>query len=72
MPARAQEVRISQVLSKAASLHLDGKLDEAAKELVRALDGGERHPALYFALGQLQYEMQELWTSGPKLHARGV
>jgi tetratricopeptide (TPR) repeat protein len=55
----AQEARISRVLSKAASLHLDGKLDEGAKELVRALDGGERHPALYFALGQLQYEMQE-------------
>jgi len=55
----AQEVRISRVLSKAASLHLDGKLDEAAKELVRALDGGERHPALFFALGQLQYELQE-------------
>jgi tetratricopeptide (TPR) repeat protein len=55
----AQETRISRVLSKAASLHLDGKLDEAAKELIRALDGGERHPALYFALGQLQYELQE-------------
>ncbi len=55
----AQETRISRVLSKAASLHLDGKLDEAARELVRALDGGERHPALYFALGQLQYELQE-------------
>ena len=55
----AQETRISRVLSKAASQHLDGKLDEAAKEVVRALDGGERHPALYFALGQLQYELQE-------------
>lgn len=56
---RANETRISRVLSKAASLHLDGKLDEGAKELVRALDGGERHPALYFALGQLQYELQQ-------------
>jgi tetratricopeptide (TPR) repeat protein len=55
----AQEARISRVLSKAASLHLDGKLDEGARELVRALDGGERHPALYFALGQLQYELQD-------------
>jgi len=50
--------RISRVLSKAASLHLDGKLDEAAKELSRTLDAGERHPALFFALGQLQYELQ--------------
>lgn len=57
--ATAQEARISRVLSKAAALHLDGKPDEGARELVRALDGGERHPALYFALGQLQYEMQE-------------
>lgn len=55
----AQEARVSRVLAKAAALHLDGKLPEAAAELVRALDGGERHPALYFALGQLQYEMQE-------------
>ena len=62
----AQETRISRVLSKAASLHLDGKLDEAAKELVRALDGGERHPAVYFALGQLQYELQQY---GPAAHS---
>ena len=55
----AQETRISRVLSKAASLHLDGKLDEAAKELSRAVDGGERHPAVYFALGQLQYELRQ-------------
>ncbi len=55
----AQEARISRVLSKAASLHLDGKLDEAAKDLAKAIDGGERHPALYFALGQLQYELQQ-------------
>ncbi len=55
----AQETRISRVLSKAASLHLDGKRDEAARELVRVLDGGERHPALFFALGQLQYELEE-------------
>ena len=55
----AQDTRISRILSKAASLHLDGKLAEGAKELGRAVDGGERHPALYFALGQLQYEMQD-------------
>ena len=64
----AQDTRISRVLSKAASLHLDGKLDEASRELVRALDGGERHPALYFALGQLQYEMQEY---GPAAQSYG-
>jgi tetratricopeptide (TPR) repeat protein len=55
----AQEARISRVLSKAASLHLEGKIEEASHELARALDSGERHPALYFALGQLQYELQD-------------
>jgi tetratricopeptide (TPR) repeat protein len=55
----AQEGRISRVLSKAASLHLDGKIEDAARELARAIDAGERHPALYFALGQLQYELQQ-------------
>ena len=55
----AQEARISRVLSKAASFHLEGKRDEAAQELRRAIDGGERHPALFFALGQLQYELQD-------------
>ena len=47
------------MLSKAASLHLEGKVADAAGELARALDNGERHPALYFALGQLQYELQD-------------
>ena len=56
---KERDTRISRVLSKAASLHLDGKLEEAANELVRVLDAGERNPALYFALGQLQYEMQQ-------------
>ncbi len=55
----AQDARISRVLSRAASLHLDGKREEAVRDLVRALDGGERHPALYFALGQLQYELED-------------
>jgi tetratricopeptide (TPR) repeat protein len=55
----AQETRVSKVLSKAASLHLDGKLEEGAKELARALESGERHPAVFFALGQLQYELQQ-------------
>ena len=57
--ANGQEARISRALSKAASLHLDGKLEEAAAELVRCLDGGERHPAVHFALGQLQYELEQ-------------
>lgn len=55
----AQDARISRVLSKAASLHLENKRDEAVLELRRAIEDGERHPALYFALGQLQYELQD-------------
>jgi len=59
----AQEGRISRALSKAASLHLEGKREEAAQELRRAIDSGERHPALFFALGQLQYELQDYGTA---------
>jgi tetratricopeptide (TPR) repeat protein len=55
----SQEAHISRILSRAASLHLETKREEAALELRRAIEGGLRHPALFFALGQLQYELQE-------------
>jgi tetratricopeptide (TPR) repeat protein len=55
----AQDARLGKVLSKAASLHLEDKRQEAIEELRAAIDGGERHPALYFAMGQLQYELQD-------------
>jgi len=59
----AQDGRLSRVLSRAASLHLENKRDEAVQVLRRAIDEGERHPALYFALGQLQYELEDYETA---------
>ena len=46
-------------LSKAVSLHLEGKLESAAKMLSKAIEAGERDPALYSALGHIQYEMRD-------------
>src|SRR3974377_19395 len=57
--ASRQEKRVSKSLSKAVSLHLEGKLDDAMRELRRTIDAGERHPALFSALGHVQYEVKE-------------
>ena len=57
--ASRQEKRVSKSLSKAVSLHLEGKLDDAMYELRRTIDSGERHPALFSALGHVQYEVQD-------------
>src|SRR5690242_578867 len=57
--ASRQEKRVSKSLSKAVSLHLEGKLDEASRELRRTIEAGERHPALYSALGHVQYELKD-------------
>src|SRR3974390_1995843 len=51
--------RVSRTLSKAVSLHLEGKLDGAAHLLIKAIDDGEREPGLYSALGHIQYEMRD-------------
>src|SRR5215831_3110148 len=57
--ASRQDKRVSKSLSKAVSLHLEGKLDDALRELRRTIEGGERHPALLAALGHVQYELQD-------------
>src|ERR1039457_6499769 len=44
----------SKALSKAVSLHLEGKHESAARTLAKAIEGGERDPALYAALGHIQ------------------
>ena len=49
----------SRTLSKAVSLHLEGKRESAAKMLSKAIEGGEHDPALYSALGHIQYEMRD-------------
>src|ERR1035438_2658412 len=49
----------SRTLSKAVSLHLEGKRESAAKMLGKAIDSGEQDAALYSALGHIQYEMND-------------
>ena len=51
--------RPNRTLSKAVSLHLEGKLESAAKMLSKAVESGERDPALYSALGHIHYEMRD-------------
>ena len=51
--------RANKTLSKAVSLHLEGKLEGAARLLSKAIEDGERDPGLYAALGHIQYEMHE-------------
>jgi len=50
---------VSRSLSKAVFLHLEGKLRDALKELREAVDRGERQPALFSAMGHLEYELHE-------------
>src|SRR5579872_1935088 len=54
-----QQKRVSRTLSKAVSLHLEGKLDGAAKLLSRAIEAGEQDPGLYSALGHIHYESRD-------------
>src|SRR5579883_2589746 len=51
--------RSNKTLSKAVSLHLEGKLESAAKLLTKAIESGESDAALYSALGHIQYEMRD-------------
>src|SRR4051812_48943211 len=54
-----QQKRVSRTLSKAVSLHLEGKLESAANLLHKAIEEGEREPGLFSALGHIQYEMRD-------------
>src|SRR5260370_22683 len=51
--------RANKTLSKAVSLHLEGKLESAARLLTKAIEDGEKEPSLYSALGHIQYEMRD-------------
>src|SRR2546421_12980423 len=51
--------RANKTLSKAVSLHLEGKLEGAARLLSKAIADGERDLGLYAALGHIQYEMHD-------------
>ena len=54
-----QQKRASRTLSKAVSLHLEGKLEGAARLIVKAIEAGEQDPGLYSALGHIYYEMRD-------------
>src|ERR1035437_6795638 len=51
--------RATRTLSKAVSLHLEGKLEGAGRLLSKAIEDGERDIGLYAALGHIQYEMHD-------------
>src|SRR5438105_11873204 len=51
--------RGGKTLSKAVGLHLEGKLEPAARLLIKALEDGESDIGLYSALGHIQYEMRD-------------
>src|SRR5215468_3137047 len=51
--------RASKTLSKAVGLHLEGKLESAARLLAKAIEDGEHDLGLYSALGHIQYEMRD-------------
>src|SRR5512140_2158824 len=51
--------RANKTLSKAVSLHLEGKLEGAGRLLSKAIEDGERDIGLYAALGHIQYEMHD-------------
>src|ERR1035437_8082748 len=51
--------RTTKTLSKAVSLHLEGKPEGAGRLLSKAIEDGETDPGIYAALGHIQYEMGE-------------
>src|SRR5947207_10860265 len=61
--------RASKTLSKAVSLHLEGKLESAARLLSKALDDGEHDAGLYSALGHIQCEMHD-YEAAAKTYAQ--
>ena len=66
-----QQKRASRTLSKAVSLHLEGKLESAARLLSKAIEAGEHELGLYSALGHIQYEMRDYEAAGSRLRATG-
>src|SRR5450756_1648182 len=51
--------RAGKTLSKAVSLHLEGKPEGAGRLLSKAIEDGETDPGLYAALGHIQYETRD-------------
>ena len=57
IPERSKKV--TAALSKAVALHLEGKLEEAARLLDQPILAGEQDAALYSALGHIRYELRD-------------
>lgn len=49
----------NKTLSRAVALHLEGKREAAARTLSKAIEAGEHDPALYAALGHVQFELRD-------------
>ena len=49
----------NKTLSRAVALHLEGKREAAARVLSKAIEAGENDPALYAALGHVQFELRD-------------
>src|SRR6266849_4271402 len=55
----------SRSLATAVSLHLEGKAEEALRELRRAVERGENKPAIFSAMGHILYELQRYQEDVP-------
>ena len=54
---RTESPKASRYIARAVSLHLDGKAEEALRELQRAVAKGEKSAEVYSAMGQVQFEL---------------
>jgi tetratricopeptide (TPR) repeat protein len=54
---RSDSSKASRSVARAVSLHLEGKLEDALKELHRATSKGEKSAEVYSAMGHIQCEL---------------
>src|SRR5271157_2810027 len=54
---RTEGSKASRYMARAVSLHLDGKPEEALRELQRAIAKGEKSAEIYSAMGHIQFEL---------------
>lgn len=54
---RTENAKASRYMARAVSLHLDGKPEEALKELQRAIAKGEKSAEIFSAMGHIQFEL---------------
>src|SRR3954451_4008269 len=56
---RSDSSKASHSVARAVSLHLEGKLEDALKELHRATSKGEKSAEVYSAMGHIQCELNQ-------------